>query len=140
MAKKELVQDLPFKIFNSLTARERPATTGMYEEPEGDSMTLPDQSYSVRELFERSGAGMTIMQQPAVYSDDDIPPLERMDFAERRYYLNELTQKLRDEKQQLDSRTLDLEKQEREADALRVKEERLALLRDLKELQEGLND
>lgn len=59
-------------------------------DPEAKSMTVPDQSYSVQELFERSRAGLTVPGREAIYSEEDIPPFERMNFAERIDFLNNI--------------------------------------------------
>lgn len=54
------------------------------------SVTVPDQSYSIAELFKRSQSGLTVLGREAVYTDDDLPPFERMDFAERCAFLEDL--------------------------------------------------
>lgn len=54
------------------------------------SVTVPDQSYTIAELFKRSQAGLTVSGRDAVYSDVDVPPFEKMDFAERVAFLEDL--------------------------------------------------
>lgn len=56
----------------------------------GKSMTVPDASYSIKELFARHQAGLTVPGHEGVYSDVDIPMIERMDFADRSQFLEDI--------------------------------------------------
>lgn len=65
---------------------------GEYEEGDPLSMTVPDQSLSVQQLIERHRRGLGIegYREPVYYNDDVVPPIEHMDFAEKRAFLEHL--------------------------------------------------
>lgn len=64
---------------------------GEYEIPFGPSETIPDQSRSVQELIERHQRGQAIRGgQPVYYNDEDVPEIEKMDFAEKRSFYETL--------------------------------------------------
>lgn len=88
----------------------------------GISKTVPDQSYTILELFTKSQTGTINQSRSPVYTDEDLPPFERMDFAERADFLN-----------QLKVHRKEIEQEFKEQDALereRIKEEDLKKSRE----------
>lgn len=80
------------RIFSSTSYPVDELFPGRWESPDPKSVTIPDQSYSVQELFQRSRNGLTVPSHQGVYSEEDIAPFEKMDFAERVNFLNNLTE------------------------------------------------
>lgn len=81
-----------------------------YETPEGESMTVPDQTMSMREIISRYARGLPInasMRQDAYYDEfGEFPDTSNMDLAEvqalRLQYENELrdvNKRIREEKE-----------------------------------------
>lgn len=65
---------------------------GEYEPGDPVSNTVPDQSMSVQELIERHRRGLGIVgyREPVFYNDQVVPPIENMDFAEKRAFLEHI--------------------------------------------------
>lgn len=56
--------------------------SGDYETPVGVSRTVPDMSMSLRELLEKHTRGFPVPQFQGVYSDEELPDLDRLDLTE----------------------------------------------------------
>lgn len=65
---------------------------GEYEQGDPVSMTIPDQAMSVQQLIERHRRGLGIVgyREPVYYNDQVVPPIENMDFAEKRAFLEHI--------------------------------------------------
>jgi hypothetical protein len=65
---------------------------GEYEQGDPVSMTVPDQSLTVQQLIERHrrGLGITGYRPPVYYNETLVPPIENMDFAEKRAFLEHI--------------------------------------------------
>lgn len=71
------------------------------EIPQGVSMTVPDQTLSLRELIDRYTRGVPVRTHQPVYNgDEDLPDFERLDLVdldEARHYNKVHAQKLKDQ-------------------------------------------
>jgi hypothetical protein len=63
-----------------------------YESNNLPSITVPDQALSVQDLIERhrKGLGITGYRSPVYYDEVVVPPIENMDFAEKRAFLDHI--------------------------------------------------
>lgn len=98
MAKKEY--PLSHSIYDYLGAQP--------EENDGKSNVLPDQTFSIHELFERSKAGMPIGGSPGFYTPDvklgdlDVSKLEGMDIVNQKIALRQFVERVERYQAQLD--------------------------------------
>lgn len=77
------LSEIPFKRFNRSTRNYHPGESpGDYEEPTGVSITVPDQTLSLRTLLDRHTRGLPVPMNQGTYSDQDLPDLNRLDFTE----------------------------------------------------------
>lgn len=63
------------------------------------SMTIPDQTMSIREILDRFARGLPLGgQRVPVYNgeDDDLPDLQHMDLADREEYMESAADELRE--------------------------------------------
>lgn len=99
------------KLKHSLNADSFPKKV---EITEGPSMTIPDQSMSVREILDRFSKGLPLSgaRTPLYYGeDDDFPDFERMDLSERETYIKGVKEELESLKQK---RNAEIDKERRE--------------------------
>ncbi len=89
------------KVKNSLNANEFPKK---YREIKTPSMTVPDQTMSIRTILERYSRGLPVGGRLDEYYDeeDDLPDIKNLDLAERqeleelyKFELNEINNKSR---------------------------------------------
>lgn len=76
-----------YLVKNSLNAREFPKN---YEVSGGVSMTIPEQTMSIREIMKRFAAGLPIDgEKVPIYEgeESDLPDLKYMDLAERQEFV-----------------------------------------------------
>jgi hypothetical protein len=80
------------KIFNHKSAIAKPATGIEYDLP---SMTVPDQSLPLRELYKRHvrGGEMSVLK-PQYMGDDELPDIEKLDKIERIELAKAVTQEI----------------------------------------------
>lgn len=80
---------------------------------DGKSNVLPDQAFSITELFERSRAGMPLSWQEAFYTPDatlgdlDVSKLAGMDIVDQKIALRSFTDRVARYQAQLDKLYLD---------------------------------
>lgn len=75
-----------------------------YEHPKGVSMTIPDQTLSLRELVARHTRGQSVPQHIGVFDDDNdnlMPELDKMDTLQKVDYLQSLKQSIQQTQQDL---------------------------------------
>ena len=78
------------------------------EENDGKSVVLPDQSFTIAELFERSKAGMPVGGDPGFYTPDvklgdlDVSKLEGMDIVDQKIALRAFVDRVQRYQAQLD--------------------------------------
>lgn len=79
--------------YTQLTVKDRPRT---YKSVKGHSMTVPDQSMSLRTIIERFSRGLPITGTVAepVYSETELPNIKTLDLTERMEMANTFSQEL----------------------------------------------
>ncbi len=71
----------------------------------GESVTVPNQAMSVREIMIRFTRGTPPLARQAVYNEEhEIPDVEAMDFAEREAYAAENAQRIKDLQSSLEAK------------------------------------
>lgn len=72
-----------------------------YETNPFPSMTVPDQTMSIREIMQRFAKGLPIdgSKVPIYDEENDLPDLRTLDLAEREDYINSYTAELNEIKQ-----------------------------------------
>lgn len=98
MVAEQLELDFPGVVYikNSLNAQE---FAKRYEVPDKVSMTIPDQTLSIRDIMRRFAAGLPIDgEKVPIYDgeDSDMPDLKNMDLAERQEYIETAKAELSD--------------------------------------------
>lgn len=109
----------------------------------GPSLTVPDQSMPLREIIERYSVGQPVSlnaKQP-IFNGDESPFIDRdvlnsMDLAEREDYFDSLQVKLKDLRQQVEDRKLELQRKTVEFETERSHTEKEKLRALLKELED----
>lgn len=88
--------------FNRLTDRTR-----RYEVPKGESLTQPNQSYTVREIIEKQRNGLTLtIAKPTIYEGEEIHPFRNVTDLSDIDRLKEMVQKTSDAFKNLKSKKL----------------------------------
>jgi len=73
-----------------------------YKSPEGEinsepSLTIPDETMSIREILSRFSRGLSVDQKISYYDEEDYhPDLSKMDLADREDYIEKVKQELKD--------------------------------------------
>lgn len=83
------------RVKNSLNANEFEKT---YEKGGGISMTVPDQSMSLKEILDRFARGLPVTgaRVPMYDEEDDMPDIRTLDLAERQEYAEHFKRELTD--------------------------------------------
>lgn len=105
------------------TAREIAFPKEVHGKP---SLTIPDQSLTIKEILQRYAQGLPLhasAQIPIYHGDNEIPDLQRMDLAEREQYLNDLKQTVEDTKARINQQLEDEKRQQEEAAKQQAKAE-----------------
>lgn len=101
-----------------------------YEKNDGVSLTVPDQSMTVRQLVQRyaSGLPLTGTHRVGLYHGDDtpFPNFEQMDFAEQREVINAAKEEMEAIKVELNKKASDLKKKKFQAKQKEALEKQLA--------------
>jgi hypothetical protein len=73
-----------------------------YKSPEGEinnepSLTIPDETMSIREILSRYSRGLSVDQKVPYFDEEDYhPDLSKMDLADREDYIEKVKQELKD--------------------------------------------
>lgn len=89
------------------------------ELPVGKSMTIPDQTLSIKQILDRYARGLPLggAKEPIYEGEEDFTPdLEHMDLADRQEYLENVEKEVSEIKERMDKR----EKQRAEKKAARA--------------------
>lgn len=112
------------------------------EKTVGKSMTVPNEAFTVREIFAKykAGIGPRIARDPqfdpaADHDSDDLEKLHHLDLAELEQYKIELLAKMKKQKEAIDAdkKARDAERAERERELEEVREELRARKKAAKE-------
>lgn len=77
-------------VFNQYNYRAQPRSYQVFKKP---SLTVPDQSMSIREIFLRYARGLPLgapVHLAMFDEDDEFPDVSKMDFADRQAFLDEM--------------------------------------------------
>lgn len=127
-----------YKIKHALNAHEFPKK---HESSSKPSMTIPDQSLSIRELYDRFQSGLPLQGvKDAVYygEDDDFPDLAKMDLADRENYIKGVREELEEFKTKR-SAQIDAKRREKEEAAFQKRLE-IELQKRAKDNAQGNKD
>jgi hypothetical protein len=84
-----------------------------YEEFKGEinnepSQTIPDETYSIREILQRFSRGLTTTTKTGFYDEEDYhPDITKMDLVDREEYIENVKIQLHDLQQSLNSQDKD---------------------------------
>lgn len=101
------MQTKPFLVKTQYNREEHPCN---YEENNKPSLTIPDQTLTIRQIIDRYTRGLPIstsMQNPIFQEDEvfnDVPDVNRLDLHDRMEFANNARQELEDIKNKLNAK------------------------------------
>lgn len=115
---EQLEMEFPDVVKNSLNADQFPKR---YEIVGGVSMTIPDQTMSIREIMKRFASGLPIDgEKVPIYDgeEDAMPDMSKMDLAERQEWLEQAKTELAEVKARIEEEKLKKAKKPLKSDSV----------------------